>query len=150
MNRSLAFGYLTAGFLIGLTVSVVGTGTDLTVVFKRIGFFFGVIVLIGLWQWFESHSHKRHLAQWEKYADQGKWNFIVTRYVLARGVIVVLFIFLPFAGRLPVTTDSLGVLLLTVLIAFSVLAFLGYQEWKNCRQDFEIRSLKEAAQSAKQ
>ena len=149
MNRLLAFGYVLIGFIAGLAFGV-GTGTDLTLTLQRFAYFVGALILIGLWQWFEESSHHRHVARWERYISRGKWNFIATHYVLARGFTVLLFIVLPFIGKVHFTTDSMLVLVVTAVIGLSAMAFLGYQEWAHCQQDFEIRSLREAAQRAKQ
>lgn len=149
MKRTLAFGYVTIGFIAGIAFSA-GIGSDPTVILQRFGFFIAALFLIGMWQWFEEHSHNRHLEAWEKYTQQGKWNFILLRYVLARGIVILVFIFLPFVGKLNASSDTLLFLGITTLICLSALAFLGHQEWSNCRQDYKIRLLKEAAQRAKQ
>jgi len=149
VNRLLAFGYVLIGFIAGLAFGV-GTGVDSTVTLQRFAYFVGALIVIGIWQWFENTSHNRHLAKWEKYVRRGKWNFIVTRYLVPRGIMVLLFIFLPFIGKVNLTTDSLLVLCVTAIIGLSAMAFLGYQEWSNCQQDFEIQSLKQATQRAKQ
>lgn len=148
MNRLLAFGYVIFGFIAGIAFGV-GTGTDPTVPLERLGYFVGALILIGFWQWFEGKSHKLHLATWEKITSRGKLNFIVTRYLFARGIMVVLFIFLPFIGKFSMTTDSLLVLCVTAVIGLSAITFLGYQEWTYCEQEFEIQSIREAAQRAK-
>lgn len=149
MNRLLAFGYVMIGFIAGLAFGV-GTGADLSLTLQRFAYFLGALILIGFWQWFENTSHHRHVAKWDYYIRRGKWNFIATHYVLARGLTVLLFISFPFLGKVHFTTDSLLVLVVTAVIGLSAMAFLGYQEWVHCQQDFEIRSLREAAQRANQ
>jgi hypothetical protein len=144
MKRTLAFGYVTIGFLAGIAFSA-GVGSDPTVILQRFGFFIAALFLIGTWQWFEEYSHRRHLETWATHVQRGKWNFILLRYVLARGIVIVLLIVLPFVGKFNASSDTLLVLGITTLVCLSALGFLGHQEWSNCRQESEIRLLTEAA-----
>lgn len=132
------------GFIGGFAFSV-GIGTDSTIAIQEIGYFVLALIFIGLLQWFENVSHKHHLAKWNNYFRQGKWKFIIIRYVLFRGVVLLL-LFFYLIVKFHFTTESILVLILTAVVGLSIMAILGYKEWTNCQQHFEILILKETAQ----
>jgi hypothetical protein len=145
MKNPLAFGYVLIGFIAGFGFGVI-TERLSALTFERLGFFFGIVVLIALWQWFEHASHRRNLEKWENIRSRGKWYFIAMRYLLTRAIIVMVLMLLPLWSVLKFSGYVLLALVLTYLIAILSLTFLGYQEWSTCEQEFEILSLRKAAE----
>lgn len=145
MKHPLAFGYVLIGFVGGFGFGVITERTS-ELTFERLGIFFGVVVLLALWQWFEHASHRHNLEKWEDIRPRGKWRFIVTRFLLTRAIIALILMLLPFWSVLKFSGSSLVALVLTYLLAILALTYLGYQEWSTCEQEFEILSLRKRAE----
>lgn len=145
MKHPLAFGYVLIGFIAGFGFGVI-TERLSALTFERLAFFFGIVVLIALWQWFEHASHRRNLEKWEKIRLRGKWYFIATRYLLTRAIIVLVLMLVPLWSVLKFSGYSLLALALSYLIGILSLTFLGYQEWSTCEQEFEILLLRKTAE----
>lgn len=149
MSRLLAYSYVMFGFLMGFVLGA-ATERESTLVFQRLALFIGAAILFALGQWFESASHRRYLAKWENIRSRGKWLFVLTHYILSRGMVVLVFTLAPFLSMVKLNNYSLLVLALTFVTAVSVMAFLGYQEWSNCEREFQILSLRKAAKEVGQ
>jgi hypothetical protein len=97
------------------------------------------VVLMFL-QWVEERTHGTLLEHWDEIRRKGKWSFIVTRYLLLRGGILLVVFLAPAYPAFDPRTD-----LLIVVIVVAVTALLGYQEWTNCEHQYRVNTLRKAA-----
>jgi hypothetical protein len=148
VKHPLAFGYVLIGFIAGFGFGVI-TERMSALSFERIAFLVGFVAVIALWQWSEHASHRRNLDKWKNIRLRGKWYFIATRYLITRAIIVMVLMVVPFWSVLRFSGDALLALVLTYLMAILTLAFLGYQEWSTCEQEYEILSLRKTAEGFK-
>ena len=82
----LLFGFY-CGFLLGSSL-----GQEAGVWVRRAVSSAGILFIAFLWRRTESRAHRQHLDQWEDLRVRGKWYFVVTRYVVFRGfVLLVIF-----------------------------------------------------------
>lgn len=97
----------------------------------------------------EKAFHRSDMEIWPSIRLRGKGYFIVTRYLLARGIILSMVFFIPVF----LSINGSRVLTITVLFGSGVLSLflwgLGQYEWKNCETEYRISILKEAGQQVR-
>lgn len=147
MNKFLVFGYIAIGFLAGFAFGYIPE-RDGSLPIERLAAFVSVILLILLWQLFESASHKRHLVKWEIIRSRGKWRFIFIHYVLGRGVVILPLVYVPLLLNLKFGGYSFLVLSLTATMVLLMFIVFGHIEWLRCEEDFSVRSMRRAAERA--
>jgi hypothetical protein len=136
----LLFGIL-CGFLLGSSLD-----QETNVWVRRLLFTGAIFFVALLWRRMESRAHKHHLEQWEGLRIRGRWYFILSRYMLVRGIVLlVIFVgpalsWLKFSIALMATLAFVGILLVPLLL------YLGHQEWNDCVRENEIRSLRQTAE----
>ncbi len=149
MKNAISLIYLIMGFLVGF---VVGATQQKAMGFplERLGYFLIAIIVIILYVWFENTSHDRHISKWESHRRRGKLYFILSHYIVARAIPILLIFNLPLSSLVNLTSESIHVLILTAFIAIVVFILLGYQEWSRCQTEFSVKLLRDAAQHAKE
>lgn len=148
MSKSLSLLYFFAGLLCGI---LVGGSLD-----RRWSGVFttfisaGAIILIALfWQRIESVTYKRYLETWSIRRSRGKWPFILTEYVLIRGIILFLVTAGPMLPTLILTKYTASILLASIVVLALLLVYLGYEAWTRCDQDYDIQVLRQAAEQSR-
>jgi hypothetical protein len=130
------FGVL-CGFLLGSSLEP-QTGVWVRRVLAGIA-----LCLVALfWRRTEAKSHRYHLEQWEELRLRGRWFFVITRYLLLRGIVLIVI----FGGSAIFETWYAAPLLFLVAILVPLLLYLGVQEWNDCEKEFEIQSLRQTAE----
>jgi len=138
------FGFFS-GFLLGASLD-----RELSMMLGRVLYACGILIVGLFWRTIDVRSHHHHLEIWLELRRRGKWYFIVTRYILLRGGLLLalfgapLFFNVPFAGPI----DRMLELMIIVLMVMMLL--LGHLEWRFCEQDSTILAFKRAAEAAKQ
>ena len=105
----------------------------------------GILFVAFFWRRIEAKAHRRHLDQWDDLRVRGKWFFVLSRYVLRRGSVLLVI----FAGPAAFETTLSATIVFNLLFAALVvplLAYLGNQEWNDCEREKEIQSLRSAAE----
>lgn len=93
-----------------------------------------------LLQWVEEWTHAERLARWEIIRRRGKWFFIVSRYVLLRGLVLIIMYATP-----AYFSPGLHAVALVSLIVLIVTPILGHQEWTDCENQYRIDALRKSA-----
>jgi hypothetical protein len=136
----LLFG-IFCGFLLGSSV-----GQETGVWVRRFLSAGAVIFVALLWRWTESRAHTHHLEQWEELRIRGKWFFIISQYVLVRGIVLLVILAGPAAFELRFSNPIMVVAALSGALLVLMLMYLGHQEWNECEREFAIQSLRKAAE----
>ena len=136
----LLFG-IFCGFLLGSSLD-----QESSVVIKKVIIAFAIIFIAVFYGKIEAKSHRHHLNTWEKIKSGGKWSFIVTRYILLRGIILSVILIGPAISTLQLSTVILGILMFCLIPLFGYMIYRGHEEWKDCEQEIHIASLKQVAE----
>ena len=91
--------------------------------------------------WLETYSHERRIADWQRIRAKGKSVFIVSRYVLLRGGIFSIVLMLALRGE----QSSWPVHEIVIPLVFFCLAYVGYQEWRNCEIEYGVLTRRDSA-----
>ncbi len=148
LTRSPLILVFSAGLLCGLLIGMAIDRGWSPIISKML--WVGSIVVISLfWQRVEAAAHIRHMYTWAIRRVRGKWRFIITRYILLRGSILFVITMGPsyVNASLPFLFSwvTFGVVAAFVLL----FAYLGYEEWSSCEEDFEIQALRLAAEQTR-
>lgn len=136
----LLFGML-CGFLLGSTLE-----QEWAVITRRMLFAGAILFIAFFWRRIESKAHNRHLEQWDEIEARGKWRFIVTRYVLARGAVFVVLLIGPALTTLQFSAPAISILTFAGSLLIAILLFLGHEEWKDCEVEMEILALRQTGE----
>jgi Mn2+/Fe2+ NRAMP family transporter len=149
MNKSTAFFYflfgLLWGFFLGASLEEAASVTVGKVIFAVV-----VLVLAFFSRRLESLAHKQHMQKWNDLRNRGKWHFILTRYVLLRGSILVVLLVGPLLPALKYSALIFTVLLLAFVLLAVILSYVGHEEWMMCEEDYQVQVLRQAAEVARQ
>jgi len=137
---SLLFG-LYCGFLLGSSL-----GQEAGVWIRRAVYSVGVLFIAFFWRRIESRVHAEHLDQWEELRARGKRYFVISRYVVVRGFVLLVIFAGPAIFELRFSNPLLFVTAVTGAILVPMFVYLGHQEWQECEREFEIRTIKNAAE----
>jgi hypothetical protein len=147
-NKVFPFVYVFFGFYCGYLVGAY-IDREFSILVWRILYASAILVVGLFWRRIDQQSHQYHLEIWTNLRRRGKWYFVLTRYVLLRGLTLLLVFGAPLyfdskfhgvAGRMLALIG--GVLVLMMLL-------LGHIEWRYCVQDIEILAIKRVAEKAK-
>ncbi len=97
-------------------------------------------VAIFLLLWVEEWTHAERFARWEIIRRRGKWFFIVSRYVLLRGLVLIIVYEAP-----AYFSTGLNAVALVSIIVLVVITILGHQEWTDCENQYRIDELRKSA-----
>jgi hypothetical protein len=129
------------GFLIGSSVD-----QETSVVVKKYILALAIICIAFFWRRFESKAHRHHLATWEHIQQLGKWYFIITRYLLLRGIILSAILIGPAISTLQFSAVILKVLTLSLIPLVGLMLYYGLEEWNDCEQEAQILKLKQVSE----
>ena len=149
MKNALPYIYVVMGFLAGFMVGAApqhANGFPL----ERLAYYLASVVVILLYMWFERTSHNRHVSKWPSHRRRSRLHFVLSHYILARAIPILLILTVLINSRLHPTMESVYVLIFTGVIALFAFTFLGYQEWSACEADYSVQSLRETAQRVKE
>ncbi len=108
-------------------------------------FYIIALIIIALIMYSENMAHKRRMSNWNNIRSFGKTRFILYDYVLIRGGIVCVLLFLILSLK-----GSIGFLIIcSILPLFGVIAFAGNEEWKQCEEQYTIATLRSVADKFK-
>jgi hypothetical protein len=136
----LLFG-IFCGFLLGSSFN-----QESSVVIKKVIIAFAIIFIAVFYGKLEAKSHRHHLNTWEKIRASGKWSFILTRYILLRGIILSVILIGPVISALQLSSVILWILIFCLIPLFGYMMYQGYEEWKDCEQEIHIASLRQVAE----
>ncbi len=136
----LLFGML-CGFLIGTSV-----GQESAIIARRMLFAAAIMFVALFWRRIESKAHKQHLLEWDDIEERGKWQFILVRYVLVRGIVFVVLLIGPALSTLKFTINTISILVFAGSLLISILLYLGHEEWSDCVQEMEILALRQTGE----
>ncbi len=141
MHKLTATTYLGIGLLLGyILFSLVGNANPITL--GGITLIVGYLAALGLWQWSEGKFHRHHERRWGEIRGQGKHLFVLVRFVLFRGLILMVLFVGPVLSRVDVSWAlAVGILILIVTIS------RGYQEWSDCEALYQASLLRDTAEN---
>jgi|GEM_PF-2329070 len=101
-----------------------------------------MVFCVAIWFliWAEEWTHAERLARWEIIRRRGKWFFIVSRYVLLRGLVLIIVYAAP-----AYFSPGLHAVALVSLLVLIVTLILGHQEWTDCENQYRIDTLRKSA-----
>ena len=141
MNRLLAFGYIILGVIVGYGIGVTSHSQgDALLSLERLLVPLTVIVALGLWFWFESGGRNRRLKKWDTIRTGGKWRFIVVRYIIIRGILILAFLFVPAFVYTGASEPILIMFTVSMVVVTIVMAYIGNQEWLVTELTYHERS----------
>ena len=129
------------GFLIGSSVD-----QETSVVVKKYILALAIICIALFWRRFESKAHRHHLATWEHIQQRGKWYFIITRYLLLRGIILSAILIGPVISTLQFSAAILKILTVGLIPLIGLMFYYGFEEWNDCEQEVQIIKLKQVSE----
>lgn len=90
------------------------------------------LALVPTLGWIESYNHRRRVDNWERIRRQGKFVFVLMRYVVLRGGIIAAILMYSLRG------NNGGGLVheIAIPIMMVALGIVGFQEWTNCEKAF--------------
>jgi hypothetical protein len=137
--------YLLFGILFGF---LLGSSLDHeTGVWVRRGLSAGAILFVAFfWRRTESRAHQSHLEQWDDLRVRGKWYFILSRYLLVRGIVLMVMFAGPYVSVLRFSVTVTFVLAFCGALLVPMLLYLGHQEWNDCARESEIQTLRKTAE----
>jgi hypothetical protein len=148
MNRFLAFGYIILGVIVGYGIGVTSQSKgDTLLSLERLLILLIVTLTLGLWFWFESGGRERRLKKWDKIRTGGKWRFIVIRYMIIRGILVLAFLFVPAFFYAGASYPILLMLAISIVVVSLVMAYIGNQEWLETELAYHERATMNAYRS---
>lgn len=137
----LLFG-IFCGFLLGSSLD-----QESSVVIKKVVIAFAIIFVAIFYGKLEAKSHRHHLNTWEKIRSGRKWSFILTRYILLRGIILSVILIGPAISALRLSAVILWILIFCLIPLFGYMMYKGHEEWNECEQAIHIASLRQVADS---
>jgi uncharacterized membrane protein YoaK (UPF0700 family) len=129
------------GFLIGSSVD-----PETSVVVKKYIFAIAIICIAFFWRRLESNAQRHNLATREHIQQQGKWYFIITRYLLLRGIILSAILIGPVISTLLLSTVILKILTVSLVPLIGLMFYYGVEEWNDCEQEVQIIKLKQVSE----
>lgn len=136
---------LYCGFLLGAFLD-----PDLSAAVAKGLYATAILILVLFWRRIDQRMHQRHVQNWVELRRKGRWYFIVTRYVLLRGGILLAIFGGPLLLKIRFVGAVIPFLAFSVVVLIVLMTLLGLVEWRYCEQDCEILALKRAAQEARQ
>lgn len=106
----------------------------------------GIIFIAFFWRRFKSKAHRHHLTIWEHIRQQGKWYFIITRYLLLRGIILSVILIGPAISSLQFSAVILKIIIVSLIPLFGIIFYYGFEEWNDCEQEVQIIKLKQVSE----
>ena len=146
--KSVSVFYFFAGILAGLLIGMSINKEWSSVVARFIAS--STIILFALfWRRIESLAHGHYMETWSLRRSHGKWRFILTHYVLIRGVILFLTVAGPMLPALAFNNSTFITLFASILVLVLLLAYLGHEAWTECEQDYGVELLRQAAERSR-
>ncbi|MBM4162115.1 MAG: hypothetical protein FJ217_13590 [Ignavibacteria bacterium] len=108
-----------------------------------------ILLLVFLWRRVEAKAHKRHLEHWLTLRKRGKLRFVLRHYLLLRGGILFIVLFLAFYAFIRLSVLVSIILFLTFALIVLTLFWMGLEEWKSCEEECEILALRQAAEKSR-
>ncbi|HTY57356.1 MAG TPA: hypothetical protein VMF59_01005, partial [Bacteroidota bacterium] len=105
-----------------------------------------ILFIAFFWRRIESRAHRERLDQWEDLRLRGKWYFVISRYVVVRGFVLLVIFAGPAIFELKFSDPLIFVTAVTGAVLVPMFIYLGHQEWQECEREFEIRAIKNAAE----
>lgn len=139
----LLLGFVGANYFVDTSASSVWQVTWKTLITT------GIFLLAYLWWRMENRQHQKNLEEWGSIRRDGRTHFILWRYILRRGGVIVLVVFGLFFKTFVLTYPVLVVLSATLLLMAVTLVLMGNEEWKTCEREFEILTLRRAAEQSR-
>jgi hypothetical protein len=146
--KSFSVFYFFSGLLVGLLLGL-SISKEWSTVLLRLLASCTIIVVALFWRRIESLAHKRYLETWSVRKTAGRWRFIITQYVLIRGSALTAAVVVPALPTLILTTDTLFVILATLVVLVLLLIYLGYESWTECEEDYRVHLLRQAAEQSR-
>ncbi len=143
IKKSLVYAYFTVGVIFGFGLCMVmrqNAELTLSSYVKMLVF----AILIPLIHWAEARTHRGHIIRWAEIRLLGKWNFVILRYILLRGIMVCAIFLGPNVSSM--TARSIVVFAAVILVVIGV---VGAEEWTECETQHQINQLRSAATSIK-
>ena len=143
MNLRNSYTYFGAGLVFGFILCFL-MQREGPITFTRLLPVVGYLVALMFWRWIEGRMHTHQTQGWQYIRRQGKFEFVMIRYVVLRGAILSLIFISPMFSTIEFRTAFFfGVLVITVTTV------LGYQEWSDCENQYQASLLRDAATSLK-
>jgi hypothetical protein len=146
--RSLSPFYLFFGLACGV---LLGTflGHEASVTISKIVFFLSIIVIAIFGKQIDAALHNFDLQDWHILRNRSKWYFVLTRFILLRGIVLFTLFALPMVSGVTFSTTVFIALAISFIVIVAIVTYFGLDEWKNCEQDYTIRLLKNAGEQAR-
>ena len=146
--KFLSYFYLLFGFVCGFLFSTSLTKDISTIVAKFITLI-SLVILVVYGKQIELAFHNIDIQNWSILRTHSKIYFIVTRYVLFRGIVLFILFVFPALTTVELSKVIFIAAVSGFLLLASILIYFGREEWKNCEQEYTIQVLKNAGEQAR-
>ena len=103
----------------------------------------GILFLVSLWRPIERAMHTQNLKSWEQHHIRGKWYYVITRYCLLGGSLLLFVLVAPVYTISGISiTDSRYTAMIIVLLSIATI-WTGRIEWASCEREITARSIRE-------
>ena len=139
----LLFG-VVCGFLLGTSLN-----EEISSLLTKLITALSLIVLLLFGKKIELAFHTEDIRNWPELQAKGKWYFVITRYVLFRGIILFTLFILPAFSSVTVSMVILAASVAGFLFLAGLLTYFGLGEWENSEQEYTIYLLKNAGEQTR-
>jgi len=146
--KSLSPFYLFFGLVCGLLLGL-SLGHETSVVVTKIVFFLSIAVIALFGRQIDEALHNSDVRDWHFLRAQSRWYFVLTRYILLRGIALFTLFVLPMIATVRFSKAVVLAVVLTIALIMVILTFFGLSDWRRCEQEYTIRLLKNAGEQAR-
>ncbi len=146
--KSLTHFYLILGVVCGFLLGT-SFNNEYSAITSKIISILSLVILVIFGRKIEMAFHNEDIQNWSTLRTKGKLYFIITRYVLFRGIVVFTLFILPALSNVPYSNIILFALASGFLLFVSFLSYYGFEEWKNSEQEYTILLLKSVGEQTR-
>lgn len=146
--KSLTHFYLILGVVCGFLLGT-SLNNEYSAITSKIISILSLVILVIFGRKIEMAFHNEDIQNWSTLRTKGKLYFIITRYVLFRGIVVFTLFILPALSNVPYSNIILFALASGFLLFVSFLSYYGFEEWKNSEQEYTILLLKSVGEQTR-
>jgi len=139
----LLFG-IVCGFLLGTSLD-----EEISSLLTKLITAVSLVILLLFGKQIELALHTEDIHHWPELQTKGKWYFVITRYILFRGIILFTLFILPAFSTVQYSIAILVASLLGLFLLATILAYFGVGEWTNSEQEYTIFLLKNAGEQTR-
>lgn len=135
---------IVCGFLLGTSFH-----NEYSAIISKIISIVSLVILVIFGRKIETAFHNEDIQNWSTLRTKGKLYFIVTRYIVFRGIIVFTLFIVPALSNVPYSNIILFAVASGFLLFVAFLSYYGFEEWKNSEQEYTILLLKSVGEQSR-